>query len=209
MLFDFADLPGTESYKLMTAVVVPRPIAWVVTQNAEGRLNAAPFSFFNVVCGDPPVVVIGVGQREGKSKDTSANIRANKEFVVNLVSAAAAEQMNVTAIDFGPEVDELKQAGLTTLPSARVRPPRIAESPVSLECVLLQEVPLGHEQSVMLGRVLAMHVRDEAVTNAERHYIDTRKLDLIGRMHGRGGYCRTTDQFEMARIPVKDWPLKD
>ena len=111
-----------DNYKVLTSVVVPRPIAWVVTLNAEGRQNAAPFSFFNVVCGAPPIVLIGIGRREGQAKDTAANIRVNKEFVVNLVSAETAEQMNITAIDFGPEVDELEQAGLTTLPSARVAP---------------------------------------------------------------------------------------
>jgi len=139
MLFDFDAIPAQERYKILTSTIVPRPIAWVVSQDLEGRLNAAPFSFFNALVGDPPVVGIGVGGRRpedapGTWKDTGANIRATGQFVVNLVPFAAAAAMNVTAIEFPHDIDELAQAGLSTLPSAKVKPPRIAESPVALEC---------------------------------------------------------------------------
>jgi flavin reductase (DIM6/NTAB) family NADH-FMN oxidoreductase RutF len=210
MLFDFATLKDENAYKLLISTVVPRPIAWVTTQDVDGSVNAAPFSFFNAVSGKPPVVVIGIGGRApGDVKDTGGNIRRTGQFVVNLVSNALAEKMNVTAIDFGKEVNELAQAGLTTAPSARVRPPRIAESPVSLECERLVIVEVGIDRAVVLGSVLAIHVKDEFVLNSERCYIDTPKLDLIGRMHGGGWYARTTDLFEMPRIAVGDWTLRE
>ena len=208
MLFDFKEIPGKECYKLLVSTVTPRPIAWVVSQDANGVLNAAPFSFFNVFSGDPAVVAIGIGNRKlGQAKDSRANIRETGEFVVNLVSEANAEAMNITGIEFDSTVDELEQAGLTSLPSARVKPPRIAESPVAMECELMQIVDLG-ESGLVLGRVVAMHVRDDLVLDAANHYIDTPKLKLLGRMHGRGWYARTSDLFDMPRIPVGEWKLK-
>ncbi len=169
----------------------------------HGRLNAAPFSFFNVMGGEPPVLVIGIGGRApGDAKDTGNNIRRTGQFVVNLVSFETASAMNVTAIDFGPEIDELAEARLTPAPCVRVKPPRIAESPVAFECELFTMLDLAPDRSLVLGRVLAAHIRDDCVLDAGRRYIDTPKLDLIGRMHGSGWYARTTDRFEMPRIPV-------
>jgi flavin reductase (DIM6/NTAB) family NADH-FMN oxidoreductase RutF len=206
MLFDFAELPPRERYKLLVSTITPRPIAWIVSQSAAGRLNAAPFSFFNAFAGNPPVVGIGIGSHEpGRPKDTRANILETKQFVVNLVSEQVAEAMNITAIEFPREVEELKQAGLTTAPSLHVKPPRIAESPVAFECELLQIVELGSDSGLVLGKVLAMHVRDEFVLDERKHYIDTPNLKLIGRMHGTGWYARTSDLFEMPRIPLKEW----
>jgi flavin reductase (DIM6/NTAB) family NADH-FMN oxidoreductase RutF len=208
MLFDFKELPGKECYKLLVSTVTPRPIAWVVSQNAKGHVNAAPFSFFNAFAGEPPVVGIGIGSHAtGRAKDTRANILEVGQFVVNLVSEANAAAMNITAIEFDASVNELEQARLTPVPSARVKPPRIAESPVAMECELLQVVDWG-ENGLVLGRVVAMHIQDDCVLDAEKHYIDTPKLKLIGRMHGRGWYARTTDLFEMHRIPVKDWKMR-
>jgi flavin reductase (DIM6/NTAB) family NADH-FMN oxidoreductase RutF len=152
------------------------------------------------------VVCIGIGGRKpGDIKDTGNNIRATGEFVVNLVSADTAEQMNITAIDFGPEVNEISEAGLTTLPSHHVKPPRIAESPVALECERLQIVDLNTDRAIVMGRVLAIHVRDDAVLDPERCYIDTPALDLIGRLHGAGWYTRTRDRFEMKRLEESAW----
>ena len=206
MLFDFDKLSTQDRYKLLISTIVPRPIAWVVTQNLAGRLNAAPFSFFNAFGGDPPVVVIGIGGRApGDIKDTGNNIRETGEFVVNLVSDATAEQMNITAIEFPPEVDEIAEAKLTTLPSVKVKPPRLAESPVALECERLMIIELNVDRALVVGRVLAIHVRDDCVLDPARCYIDTPRLGLIGRMHGGGWYARTTDRFEMPRIPVADW----
>src|SRR3984885_4494248 len=183
MLFDFAEIPARECYKLLVSTVTPRPIAWVVSLDAKGVLNAGAFSFFNAFAGDPPVVGIGVGSHEpGRPKDTRANILETGQFVVNLVSERNAEQMNITAIEFDPGVNELEQAGLTPVPSVRVKPPRIAESPVAMECELMQIVEWG-ENGLVLGRVVAMHIHDEMVLDAAKHYIDTPKLKLIGRMH--------------------------
>ena len=206
MLFDFTELPAEARYKLLAATVVPRPIAWVVSQSAAGVVNAAPFSFFNVLAGDPPTVGISIGNRApGQSKDTLANILATGEFVVNLVSRDNAEAMNKTATEFPPGVDELAMAGLTRLPSVKITPPRIAESPVAFECKLFQTIPLGPGNTLVLGHVVAMHVRDDAVLDALNHYIDTPKLDLIGRMQGAGGYTTTRDPFQIPRIALEDW----
>ncbi len=206
MLFDMETLSAINTYKLLVSTVVPRPIAWVVTQDADGARNAAPYSFFNAVSGNPPIVTFGIGgRRPGDAKDTGNNIRATGQFVVNLVNQASAEAMNVTAIDFPPEVDEFAEAGLTFLPSVKVKPPRIAESPVAFECERLVIVDVGIDRSVVLGRVVAMHIADDCILDAEKCYVDTPKLDLIGRMHGAGWYARTTDRFEMPRIPLDGW----
>jgi flavin reductase (DIM6/NTAB) family NADH-FMN oxidoreductase RutF len=206
MLFDFEALMPQDRYKLLVSTVVPRPIAWVVTQDRAGTLNAAPFSFFNTFSGDPPVVVIGIGGRApGDVKDTGNNIRETGQFVVNLVSEENARPMNVTAIEFSREVDELVEAGLTTLPSTKVAPPRIAESPVAFECDRMMAIELNSDRALIVGRVLAMHVRDDCVLDPVGCYIDTPRLGLIGRMHGAGWYARTSDRFEMPRIPVAEW----
>jgi flavin reductase (DIM6/NTAB) family NADH-FMN oxidoreductase RutF len=209
MLIDFTKIPPRECYKLLVSTVTPRPIAWVVSLDVNGVVNAAPFSFFNAFCGDPPVVGVSVGSHNPPlPKDTRANIRDTGEFVVNLVSEDVAGAMNITAIDFEPGVNELERAGLTALPSARVKPPRIAESPVALECKLMQIVDLGTDHGLVLGRVVAMHVRDDAVIDPAKYYIDTPKLKLIGRMHGAGWYARTSDLFEMPRISLQQWKEK-
>jgi flavin reductase (DIM6/NTAB) family NADH-FMN oxidoreductase RutF len=206
MLFDFTKIPPRECYKLLVSTVTPRPIAWVVSMDMEGCINAAPFSFFNAFAGDPPVIGIGIGSHHPSApKDTRANIRETGQFVVNLVSEENAEAMNITAIEFEPGVDEVEKAGLTTIPSVRVKPPRIAESPVSMECELMQIVDLGTDNGLVLGRVVAMHVRDDAVIDAAKYYIDTPKLKLIGRMHGSGWYTRTSDLFQIPRIPLEKW----
>ena len=209
MLFDFAEISARDCYKLLVSTVTPRPIAWVVSQDLKGVLNAAPFSFFNAFAGDPPVVGIGIGSHHpARAKDSRVNILETKQFVVNLVSEENAEAMTITAIDFDHGVDELAQAGLTTLPSVRVKPPRIAESPVAMECELIQIVELGSSNGLVLGRVVAVHVRDDAVIDQAKLHIDTPKLKLIGRMHGSGWYARTSDLFEMPRIPLEAWQTR-
>jgi len=164
MLFDFADTTSRDIYKLLVATIGPRPIAWVTTQDTDGTINAAPFSFFNAMSGDPPVVAFGIGGRApGDVKDTGGNIRRTGQFVVNLVSHELAEPMNVTAIDFPKSVNELREAGLTTAPSLHVKPPRITEAPVSMECERLVIVDVGVDRAVVLGKVLAIYVRDDCV----------------------------------------------
>ncbi|WP_024513914.1 flavin reductase family protein [Bradyrhizobium sp. Tv2a-2] len=204
MQFDFGEMAPLERYKLLLATVLPRPIAWITTRDPNGSVNAAPFSFFNVFGSDPATVGVGIGSKgPGEPKDTRANIRLNEEFVVNLVSFQLAEEMRITSIAFPRGVEEPKEAGLALAPSARVSVPRIAAAPVSMECSFMQEVRLG-SFSLMLGRILFVHVRDDAVRDAEKLYIDAEKLDLIGRMEG-GWYTRTQDRFEMPAIALADW----
>jgi flavin reductase (DIM6/NTAB) family NADH-FMN oxidoreductase RutF len=208
MLFDFDKIPHDQAYKLCVASVVPRPVAWVVSQDRDGVVNAAPYSFFNVFSDNPVVVAIGCAARKpGTPKDTLANIEATGQFVVNLVSAANVDAMNITAVDFPPGVSEITEAGLTAVPSTRVAVPRIAESPVALECEIFQFVPTrGH--TIVLGRVIAMEIRDDCVLDAAKYYVDTPKLDLVGRMHGRGWYARTTDRIEVPRMSEAEWAAR-
>ena len=208
MLFDFQTIASQDAYKLVVSTIVPRPVAWVVTQDAKGLVNVGPYSFFNAFSNDPVVVGIGCGPRpEGSPKDTLANIRALGQFVVNLVPFALAERMNITAVEFDPEVDEMVEAGLTSLPSARVAPPRIAESPVALECETFQLIPAGRH-TIVLGKVLAVHIADDCVLDAAKCYVDTPRLGLVGRMHGRGWYAKTTDRFEVPRMTPEEWAAR-
>ncbi|TDV35540.1 flavin reductase (DIM6/NTAB) family NADH-FMN oxidoreductase RutF [Paraburkholderia caballeronis] len=208
MYFDFSRFSPLERYKLLSSTVTPRPIAWVSTIDATGKPNAAPFSFFNVFAEDPATLGFAINHRSDTDrKDTGENVRLQREFVVNLVSADLVEKMNVTAIEFGPDIDEFAEAGLTPAVSTTIRTPRIAESRVSFECRLMQVVALGTRRSLVLGEVLAMHVRDDAVLDAERCWIDTQKLQLVGRMQGHH-YLRTADVFELPMIPVDVWNAK-
>jgi flavin reductase (DIM6/NTAB) family NADH-FMN oxidoreductase RutF len=208
MHFDFAALKPIERYKILSSTVTPRPIAWVSTLSEDGHANAAPFSFFNVFGEDPAIVGFSVNDRApGDRKDTGRNVRRTHEFVVNLVPLAAVEQMNITAAEFPPEVDELHQAQLTAAPCLKVRAPRIAESPVSFECRLNQIVELGPARSLVLGEVVMAHIRDDAVLDAEKLYIDNAKLALVGRMHANS-YIDASTSFELARVDAKTWELR-
>jgi len=209
MLFDMETLPQQDRYKILAASVVPRPIAWVTTKSRAGVVNAAPFSFFNAMGADPPTVAIGIIPREGRLKDTAANIQETAEFVVNLVSEANAEAMNVTCIDAPPGIDELELAKLTAVPSDAVAPPRIGESPVSFECRLLASLVTGPLQTIVIGRVVRAHIADAFVLDAKRCHLDTPKLQLIGRMHGSGVYVRSTDRFEMQRPTWAEWQKRE
>ena len=207
MHFDLAAIPQSDAYKLLVSTVVPRPIALATTVDRDGRVNAAPFSFFNAVSSVPPVVVLGIspGDSTGDGyKDTERNIRDTGEFVVNLVDEALAERMNICAVDFPSAVGELGEAGLTAIASVGVRPPRIAESPVSFECRRITGLSLGARSTLEIGRVIHIHIRDDLV-DPERYYVATEKMRLVGRMHGRGWYARTSDLFLMERIGYAEW----
>src|SRR5262245_40465931 len=205
MLFDMETLPQQDRYKILAASVVPRPIAWVTTKSRDGVVNAAPFSFFNAMGADPPTLALGLIPREGRLKDTAANIQQTTEFVVNLVSEANAEAMNITCIDAPPEIDELQLAGLTPVPSEAVAPPRIGEAPVSFECRLVASLVTGPLQTIVIGRVVRAHIDDAFVLDAKRCHLDTPALQLVGRMHGSGVYTRTADRFEMQRPTWAEW----
>ena len=205
MQFDLQGADKSQAYRLLASVVVPRPIALVTTLGSDGTVNAAPFSFFNLVGSGPPVVTLGIANRDTETpKDTRANIERTGELVVNLVSEAIMDAMNICAVDFPPGVSELNAARLTTLPSATVAVPRLAESPVNLECRLHSIVPIG-DNKIVLAEVIYLHIRDEFM-DKETLRVRTEALALIGRMHGGGWYSRTTDLFEMPRIPLEDWP---
>lgn len=204
-LFDFATMPARERYKLMLSTIVPRPIAWIVTLDPDGQPNAAPFSFFNAFATDPAVVGIGIGSHDGeRPKDTRRNILDTREFVVNLVSEDMAEAMNISAISFEPGINELSMAAVETRPSAYIKPPCVAGSPVAMECRLMKIVNLGAETVLILGQVLAMHVQEDAIIDPAQHYIDTPRLKLIGRMHS-GWYTRTSDLLQLERNSEADW----
>ena len=195
MQFGFERLSEDQRYKLMLATVLPRPIAWVTSQDSNGLVNAAPFSFFNAFGTEPATVGIGVGRNSPtQPKDTCLNIRATEELVVNLFPFPAAEKMRSSSMPFPKHVSEVSAVGLATSPSERVAPPRIAESPVAFECRFMQEIRLGGF-SLILGRIVMLHVRDEAVLDADRLYMDADNMDLIGRMEG-ALYTRTRDKFE-------------
>jgi flavin reductase (DIM6/NTAB) family NADH-FMN oxidoreductase RutF len=204
MRFDFAELSAPERYKLLGGLIVPRPIALVTTQSAEGRINAAPFSFFNVFAEEPPLVVLGFGiSAKGGAKDTTVNIRDTGEFVVNLVDEPIAAAMNLCAIDFPPEVDEIEIAGLELAPSLKVAPPRIVQAPVNLECRRYVTLQPARERYLVLGEVVMVHVRDGLVDSATLR-IDRDAYAPIGRLLG-GGYVRTRDRFEMPRLTYQQW----
>lgn len=206
MEFDFTTLPAAARYKILGSAITPRPIAWVTTRSVSGVINAAPFSFFNVLGSDPPLVAIGLlGGSQGPFQDTGVNIADTGEFVVNLVSEADSAAMNVTCMDAPPEVDEAEAAGLQLAASTLVTPPRIASAPASFECREYHRHTHDSGQIIILGEVVCAHVRDEFVIDAENHYLDTEAMDLVARMHGRGIYARTKDLFEMARPTYADW----
>lgn len=191
-------------YKLLVGSVVPRPIAFVSSVDAQGVRNLAPFSFFTVASANPPIVCFCPMVRGANdaglptSKDTLRNIIATREFVLNIVSEEFAAQMNACAAELPPEVDEFKISGLTPLASDLIKPPRVAESHVQMECRLQQIVHVSPEPlggSLVLGEVLRFHVRGSLLDNFR---IDPDKLHAIGRMAG-STYARTTDRFEMVR----------
>jgi flavin reductase (DIM6/NTAB) family NADH-FMN oxidoreductase RutF len=191
---DYAD----RAYTILASLVTPRPIALVTTMGAEGKINAAPFSFFNLLGANPPICAFAPGDRDnGTPKDTALNVRAMHEFVVNLVDEKIAGAMNQCAASLPFGENELVRAGLTAAPSSIVKPPRIAESPASLECVEWGTLQIGKNR-VVIGLIKRLHVRDE-LFDAEKKRIHTDKLFTIGRMASPDWYCRTRDRFEMKR----------
>ena len=195
------DLTGPlreEAYMILSGLVVPRPIALTTTVDEHGRVNAAPFSFFNVLGDSPPIVGLCPGDRApGVPKDTARNIRVTQEFVVNLVDEALAEKMNLCAASLPPGENELEHAGLTALPSSVVKPPRIAESPASLECRCLSIQEIGQNR-LIIGEVLRVHVPD-GLFDPETWLINPQAYHPIGRMQAPHWYTRTRDLFELRR----------
>ena len=203
--FDLEAMGKGDIYKLLASVILPRPIAWVVSKSNAGATNAAPFSFFNILSSDPPLVAIGFSSapdREGK--DSLAFIRERGQFVVNMVPEELADAMNTTATNAPRGTDETQLAGLQLAASKVVDVPRIAASPVALECTLFETLQPGGSSTILLGKIVYVHVRTSAFEDLGRLHIDPAQLRLIGRMHGGGGYCTTRDVFSIDR---KNWPL--
>jgi len=198
MELDLEGIHADRAYPILASLVVPRPIAWVTTLDENGVVNAAPFSFFNVLGADPPIVGFCPGDRDdGTPKDSALNVRAMHEFVVNLVDESVAEAMNRTAATLPHGVSELEAAGLHTVASSSVKPPRIAESPASLECREWGTLQIGGNR-LIIGLVTRVHVRDELI-DPEKLRIRSERFAAIGRMASPHWYCRTRDRFEMIR----------
>jgi flavin reductase (DIM6/NTAB) family NADH-FMN oxidoreductase RutF len=202
--FDFRELSAREKYKLMIGTVVPRPIALVTTVDLQGRVNAAPFSFFNCLSADPPILALGVENHpDMRFKDTGLNIRLTEVFTVNIVSHAIAQAMHVCGVSFPPERDELKAAGLTAMPGKTVASPWIKEAPAAFECRRHITLELGKSRQIIMGEILFAHYHSD-VLDADRLHIDPAKLDAIARLGGNT--CSTIrDRFEMVTPTLADF----
>lgn len=198
MEIDPAEVSATEVYKTMIRAITPRPIAWVSTVSPAGVANLAPFSYFNGVCSDPAVLSFSVVNKpNGSLKDTARNIRANEQFVVNVVPFKLAPSMAQTATALPYEESEIDLAGLNTTKSSRVLPPRVVGSPIQFECRLFQLIEVGTGPTganLILGKIELIHVDDAALD--ENGKIDPILVDAVGRMGGRD-YCRTQDRFSL------------
>ena len=200
MQIDTATTDPVRVYQLLTGIVTPRPIAWVSTISPAGVVNLAPFSFFNAFSANPPVVVFSPTLRRDRSKkDTLLNLEAVPEFVVNAATADQAAAVNATSAELAPDDSEVSHAGLATLPSVRVRPPRVADAPAALECRVKQIIPLGDGPiagNLVIGEVLTIHVSDAVLDAAGR--VDPRKLRTVARL-GADFWCHTSALFEQQR----------
>jgi flavin reductase (DIM6/NTAB) family NADH-FMN oxidoreductase RutF len=207
MNFDLESGPASTTYKLLVGLVAPRPIALITSLDENGLLNAAPFSAYNYLCIDPPILGVGVTNRPGEPfvpKDTARNIRRTGEFVVNVVTEDIAEKMNLCATDFPAELSEVELAGFTAAPSKVVKPPRLAEAHAALECREYTTMEIGRSR-IILGRVVSVYVEDRYVDLAGP-YIKADELHAIGRMNGQGNYVRTRDAFiAIPRISLEEW----
>jgi flavin reductase (DIM6/NTAB) family NADH-FMN oxidoreductase RutF len=215
MRYDMSDLAPPERYKLMVNTITPRPIAWVVTIDAAGRRNAAPFSFFNGIASDPPLVVLGItadgarphAQGSVAMKDTLRAIQETGEFTVSVVHEDNLEAMNVTATNAPPEIDEIELAGLACAPAEHVRPPYIASAPAAFECRLWQLIEPSPGAGIVLGEVLALHIEDRLIgEEGGRLRIDNPAMKLVGRTYGAGWYVGNADSRQLDR---KKWPIED
>jgi len=204
-------VPHQDVYKLLIGTVVPRPIAWVSTLNRDGQRNLAPFSFFNVVCSQPPTLVFCplIRVTDGNEKDTLRNIRETGEFVINVVTEANLGLANISSTEFPAEVDEFVAANATAVSSVVVKPPRVGESPVAFECKLNQIVTISDQPgggSLVIGTIVHIYVSDEILRPSYK--IDPDALRAVGRMAG-AYYARITDNFQLERPTSQIKPKVD
>ncbi len=196
MVIDPKKLSSREAYNLLVSAVVPRPIAFITSMNTHSGVNAAPYSFFNAIASAPPLVLFSSGRKNGARKHTAENILRVKEFVVNIVTETFLQSMNISSADFPPEISEIEQSNLTLAPSTIISTPRIAESPVNLECVLHRHVEVGIEPvDLIIGEVVQFHIEDSLYS---RGTVDQNKLRPIARMGGNY-YAAIENLFEMER----------
>ena len=200
MQIDVAAANVVEVYQLLVGIVTPRPIAWVTTISPAGVVNLAPFSFFNAFGANPPIVVFSPTlRRDGSKKDTLLNLESHPEFVLNAATAPLAEKVNLSSAELPPDESEFPLTGLTAVPSAKVKPPRVAESPVSMECKVRQIIPCGTgpiAANLVIGEALVMHISDDVLD--EKRRIDPRKLRTVARLGG-DYWCHTSDLFQLKR----------
>lgn len=196
------DLNWHRAHELLTCVVTPRPIAFVSTVDKDGVYNLAPYSYFSPICSLPMIVGFSQGRKsKGEKKDTLLNIEFSKEFVINIVTETLANPMVKTAKAFPIHIDEFKEVGLTPIKADLVKPPMVAESPINMECRLMQILEFGvapKKSNFIIGEVVRVHIKDEFIVKDQ---IQPLKLKVIGRLGGEGrSYCRTTDLFEIERL---------
>lgn len=204
MRFDFAELDGQQRYKLMSAAIVPRPIAWVSSISADGVGNLAPYSFFNMLGSSPPLIVLGTMRHpDGRLKDSAANIIKTRDFIVHLVGEHDLESVNLSCIDAPPDIDEAVLAGLSTAAKPG-KPNHIPSAPVAFDCRLFDSVDAPPETMILIGEVTAMHV-DDRFLDAERLRLDPIAMGLVGRVHGAGAYTRIAVDRTLERPSYTDW----
>ena len=190
------DLTAPQRYKLLCGLVVPRPISWITTVGPSGQVNAAPFSFSNVVSEDPVLMVVSINRKpDGRTKDTLANIERTNEWVVNIADEPLAEAMHRTSGDFPSEVSEPAALGLDLEPCAEVAPPRIKQAPFSVECRLWRTVEIGPERRLLIGEGVHFHMRDDVVDPATMRVRED-SFFPVGRLYG-DRYVRTRERFTL------------
>lgn len=205
MNFSSAELTPAQRYKLLVALIVPRPIAWISTLGPTGVVNLAPFSFFNVFCESPPLVMVGINRRpDGRRKDTIANIERSGEWVVNIADEPLAEAMHMTSGDYPPDLSEAELAGLAMAPSVQVKPPRVQDAPFALECRTWKIIDVNDDRRLVIGEGVHLHVRDD-LFDAERFRIRDDRFFPMGRLFG-DRYVRTRDRVQFA--PAKGHPTE-
>lgn len=196
MDLDLSRLPAQERYKLLIGLVIPRPIAWISTWNANGVANCAPFSFFNVISEDPPLCIVSFNLRsDGQTKHTLKNIRRTGEFVVNLADESTANAMHASGDEIPEEESEFARTGLTPVPAALVKQPRIGEAAASLECRVERRIEFGPEREMVIGEILLVHARD-GIIDPKTKRISEEGYRPVGRLFA-SRYCTTRQRFDL------------
>jgi flavin reductase (DIM6/NTAB) family NADH-FMN oxidoreductase RutF len=205
--FDFAKLAPYDRYKLLCGVVVPRPIALITSCDTSGRVNAAPFSFFNVFSEAPAQIVLGLQHKpDGRHKDTTRNLAPGRAFVVNMVDEGLAQTMNDCAMDFPADVSEIDALGIATVPGVLTDVPRLALAPIAMECRASVSMAFAAGRSLLIGEVLGISARADLV-DAERMHVDATRYRPIGRLAG-AMYATQGELFEMQRETYAEWARK-